>query len=193
METADHGRQKATFLIQALKDTQARPDEVRGAPEGGHANAGNGDVPSHSNPTTARCGGGTPATRICTHSRRVGCKRGAIRALGLDTPSERARDEETAHLLPAGHRLLAPAPALATLEGGTLCKAIESPWLRAEQAREYLQIGNNKLSRLLNTGEIPSYKRGNTRFVHADDLDAYMRSLPSGANPVAQALATTSR
>ncbi len=66
--------------------------------------------------------------------------------------------------------------------------SIQSPWLKASQARAYLQIDNAMLTQLLNTGTIPSVRRGNTRFVHTADLDAWMRSLPSGASPVSKAL-----
>ena len=66
--------------------------------------------------------------------------------------------------------------------------SIQSPWLKASQARAYLQIDNAALTQLLNTGAIPSVRRGNTRFVHTADLDAWMRSLPSGACQAARAL-----
>lgn len=58
---------------------------------------------------------------------------------------------------------------------------IPSPWLTAHQARAYLQMRDTQLTQLLNAGTIPSYRRGRTRYVHVSDLDAYMRSLPSGA------------
>lgn len=65
---------------------------------------------------------------------------------------------------------------------------VQSPWLRLSQARTYLQIENDKLRKLVKAGTIPSYKRGRTTFVHASDLDAYMKSLPSGACEMATTL-----
>jgi hypothetical protein len=58
---------------------------------------------------------------------------------------------------------------------------IQSPWLKQSQARAYLQIGMNELVRKLDTGEIKSVRRGNTRFVHTSWLDEWMMRQPSGA------------
>lgn len=65
---------------------------------------------------------------------------------------------------------------------------VPSPWLKLSQARAYLQIDNNELRQLVKAGTIPSYKRNRTVFVHAADLDTWMRSHPSGANAVSTAL-----
>ena len=70
----------------------------------------------------------------------------------------------------------------------TCVSYVQSPWLKISQARAYLQMDNNELRRLVKAGTIPSHKRGNTTFVHASDLDAYMRSLPSGACEMATTL-----
>lgn len=67
--------------------------------------------------------------------------------------------------------------------------SVTSPWLKLSQAREYLQMGNTELRQLVKSGAIPSYKRNRTVFVHTADLDTWMRSLPSGATPLATAVA----
>jgi excisionase family DNA binding protein len=73
-----------------------------------------------------------------------------------------------------------------------LCKStidrVQSPWLKATEAREYLRISNNEFRRLIKNGEIRSVVRGNTTFVRTEWLDSYMMSLPSGANAIATAL-----
>ena len=58
---------------------------------------------------------------------------------------------------------------------------VTSPWLKQSQARVYLQIGMNELVEKLDTGEIKSVRRGNTRFVHTSWLDEWMLKQPSGA------------
>lgn len=70
----------------------------------------------------------------------------------------------------------------------TCVACVQSPWLKLSQARAYLQMDNNALRRLVKAGTIPSHKRGCTVFVHTADLDAYMRSLPSGAADIAMAV-----
>lgn len=56
-----------------------------------------------------------------------------------------------------------------------------TPWLTTSQAQEYLQVSRTTLMQLVKVGTIPSVKRGRLLFLHADDLDAWMRSHPSGA------------
>lgn len=60
-------------------------------------------------------------------------------------------------------------------------RRMQSPWMSAAEGCKYLHMRESEFDRLVNVGEIPSYRRGRTRFVHSDDLDTYMRSLPSGA------------
>lgn len=59
--------------------------------------------------------------------------------------------------------------------------SVQSPWLKATEARAYLRMDCADFSRKLNTGEIRSVKRGNTRFCKTTWLDEWMESLPSGA------------
>ena len=70
-----------------------------------------------------------------------------------------------------------------------MCKStishVQSPWLKATEAREYLRIGNNEFRRLIKSGAIRSVVRGNTTFVRTEWLDSYMEGLPSGASPLA--------
>lgn len=67
------------------------------------------------------------------------------------------------------------------MRNDTTDTVVRSPWLTTNQASKYLQMSHGALSAKANTGEIASYIRGNTRFFHTDDLDAFMRALPSGA------------
>lgn len=70
---------------------------------------------------------------------------------------------------------------------------ISSPWLTVPQAREYLQMGKSEFDQLIQTEAIPSYRRSEKRiFVNAEDLNAYMRSLPSAASSIGRALRSTS-
>jgi excisionase family DNA binding protein len=73
-----------------------------------------------------------------------------------------------------------------------LCKStidrVQSPWLKATEAREYLRISNNEFRRLIKNGEIRSVVRGNTTFVQVTWLDEYMLRQPSGAATIATAL-----
>ena len=71
---------------------------------------------------------------------------------------------------------------------------IESPWLTLPQGAEYVQMDVQPFRELVYGGKVPSYKRSERRvFVHRDDLDAMMRSLPSASRvPRALALAATS-
>ena len=70
-----------------------------------------------------------------------------------------------------------------------MCKStidrVQSPWLKATEAREYLRISNNEFRRLIKNGEIRSVVRGNTTFIKVAWLDEFMEALPSGASPLA--------
>lgn len=71
-----------------------------------------------------------------------------------------------------------------TLSVGT----VPSPWLTVTQAASYLQMRESEMRKKVKSGEIVSYLRGKrTVFVNTNDLDAWMRSLPSGAAPIAVA------
>ena len=72
-----------------------------------------------------------------------------------------------------------------------LCKeetSIPSPWLTLAGASKYLHMSREKLTAVVRSGAIPSYRRGRTTFVHVRDLDEYMEALPSGAATIATAL-----
>ena len=57
-------------------------------------------------------------------------------------------------------------------------KPVDTPWLTATQAQQYLQIGRAELYELIHGGKIRAFRRKRTYFLHASDLDAYMLSLP---------------
>lgn len=64
---------------------------------------------------------------------------------------------------------------------------VGTPWLTLSQAAGYVQMAPQELRELVYGGFIPSHMRSEKRtFVHTDDLDAYMRSLPSGARVPAE-------
>ena len=64
-------------------------------------------------------------------------------------------------------------------------KPVQSPWLNIEQAASYLHMREGKLTTLVKSGEIESHRHSRAVLVHTADLDAWMRSQPSGANPIA--------
>jgi len=49
-------------------------------------------------------------------------------------------------------------------------------------------MSREKLTAVVRSGAIPSYRRGRTTFVHVRDLDRWMMGLPSGAATIATAL-----
>ena len=65
-----------------------------------------------------------------------------------------------------------------------IANRIPSPWLTLAGAAEYLHMSRERLTTIVRSGAIPSYRRGRTTFVHVRDLDTWMRSLPSGASPL---------
>lgn len=56
-----------------------------------------------------------------------------------------------------------------------------SPWLTSREAAAYLRMGLDEYRPLRDGGAIPTYKRGKAILAHTQDLDAWMRSQPSGA------------
>lgn len=68
---------------------------------------------------------------------------------------------------------------LSALERGS--RPLGSPWLSTREGATYLRMGFGEFRKVVARGEVPSYHRGNTNFVCTDDLDEWMRSLPSGA------------
>lgn len=65
---------------------------------------------------------------------------------------------------------------------------VTSPWLTARQGDAYVHKSGGTVSRLCKANVIPSVRFGRTRYVHTDDLDAWMRSQPSGADATFAAL-----
>ena len=66
-----------------------------------------------------------------------------------------------------------------------------SPWLTLPQGAKYVQMDPQPFRELVYTEAIPSYQRSEKRiFVNTQDLDTYMRSLPS-ASRVPKALRKT--
>lgn len=70
----------------------------------------------------------------------------------------------------------------------TIARRFNSPWLSSREGAAYVRMNPTQFGQLVASGEIPSHRRGNTTFVSKRDLDAWMESHPSGANPMAQAL-----
>lgn len=61
-------------------------------------------------------------------------------------------------------------------------KNVSSPWLTVTQAARYVHMDQNRMRELVYAGTVQSHMRGSRGiFVHTDDLDAYMRSMPSAA------------
>lgn len=59
---------------------------------------------------------------------------------------------------------------------------IDSPWLTLPQGAKYVQMDVQPFREMVYANKIPSYQRSEKRiFVNADELDAYMRSLPSAS------------
>ncbi len=59
---------------------------------------------------------------------------------------------------------------------------VNSPWLNIPAAAQYMHQDYKDFKRLVDAGGVESHKRSaNATFVHVDDLDALMRSYPSGA------------
>lgn len=57
-------------------------------------------------------------------------------------------------------------------------RSVDTPWLTAAQARQYLHISAQELLELIHSGKIRAFRRKRTFYLHASDLDAYMLSLP---------------
>lgn len=67
-------------------------------------------------------------------------------------------------------------------------RCVTSPWLTIEQGAKYLHMRTSTLRAHVRSGEVPSYRRGRVTLVHAQDLDAWVRGLPSGASAVSTSL-----
>lgn len=59
---------------------------------------------------------------------------------------------------------------------------IQSPWLTIPEAATYCRQDYKEFKQLVDTGKIESHRRGpHSVFLEIPILNAYMRSLPSGA------------
>lgn len=70
----------------------------------------------------------------------------------------------------------------------TIARRSDSPWLSSREGAAYVRMSQTEFSKAIASGEIPSHRRGKTIFVSKRDLDEWMESQPSGANPITQAL-----
>ena len=63
-----------------------------------------------------------------------------------------------------------------------MTRQVTSPWLTVTEGARYVKKRKKDFTHLVDTGVIPSTKHGKRcRLVHTADLDAWMRSQPSGA------------
>lgn len=62
---------------------------------------------------------------------------------------------------------------------------VQSPWLTVAEGARYLHMRAATFREKVASGEVPSYRRDKTTFVNTQELDAWMRGLPSGAAPIA--------
>ncbi|MGZ6285269.1 MAG: helix-turn-helix domain-containing protein [Ktedonobacterales bacterium] len=51
---------------------------------------------------------------------------------------------------------------------------VQSPWLSADEAAEYLRAPISRIRKLTMTGELPHEKDGRRVLYHKDDLDAFI-------------------
>ena len=70
----------------------------------------------------------------------------------------------------------------------TIARRYDSPWLSSREGAAYVRMSPTEFGKAVASGEIPSHRRGNTIFVCKRDLDAWMESHPSAANPISRAL-----
>ena len=70
----------------------------------------------------------------------------------------------------------------------TIARRYDSPWLSSREGAAYVRMSPTEFSKAIASGEIPSHRRGKTVFVSKRELDAWMESHPSAANPISQAL-----
>jgi excisionase family DNA binding protein len=67
-------------------------------------------------------------------------------------------------------------------------KEVNSPWLTIDEGAAYVRKGRTTFRQLVRGGEVPSYDMGGMTLVNRDELNAWVRSHPSGACEVAQAM-----
>lgn len=59
-------------------------------------------------------------------------------------------------------------------------------WLTVSEASAYARVGLSEFRKVVRSGEIPSYRRGKRyTLVNTEDIDAWIRSFPSGAATMA--------
>ena len=67
-------------------------------------------------------------------------------------------------------------------------QCVPSPWLTVSESAAYARMGLSEFRRKVRSGEIPSYRRGERyTLVNTADIDAWIRSFPSGACEMATA------
>ena len=65
----------------------------------------------------------------------------------------------------------------------------QSPWLTIPESAKYARVGLTEFRKLVRSGEIPSYRRGERyTLLNTADIDAWIRSFPSGAATMATAM-----
>ena len=63
-----------------------------------------------------------------------------------------------------------------------------SPWLTIAESAKYARVGLTEFRKVVKSGEIPSYRRGERyTLINTQDIDAWIRSFPSGAATMATA------
>lgn len=73
-----------------------------------------------------------------------------------------------------------------------VAQSANSPWLTIDEGAVYVHKGRTWFRQQVRGGNVPSYDMGGVALVNREELDAWVRSHPSGACEMAQVMSKVS-